>query len=64
MPRAYSTKRPRRIPSDFEPFFIANGWCRCNDVFGKRETLRYAQALGVDRLAQARQAHKARAGTS
>lgn len=54
MPRPYSTKRPKPIPAEFEQFFIANGWTRCNNVFGKRETLRYVTALGVERLSAAR----------
>jgi hypothetical protein len=57
LPRIYSTKRPKPIPAEFEAFFVANGWVRSNNVFGKRETLRYVTVLGRERLAAARQVH-------
>jgi hypothetical protein len=56
MRRAYSTKRWRPIPKEFETFFIANGWTRSNLTFGKRETLRYVTALGRSTLRQKRDA--------
>lgn len=59
MPRIYSTKKPKPIPAEFEAFFIAYGWQRANNVFGKRETLRYVTALGRERLAMARRAEGA-----
>lgn len=58
MAKPYSTKRPKRIPADFEPFFIANGWTRSNIAFGKRETLRYVTLLGRTRLSAARREHQ------
>lgn len=61
MPRPYSTKRPKPIPAEFEAFFIAHGWARCNHVFGKRETLRYVTTLGIDRRSAQRSASSERA---
>ncbi len=58
MAKPYSTKRPRRIPSDFERFFVENGWTRSNIAFGKRETLRYVTVLGRTRLSQLRREYQ------
>jgi hypothetical protein len=49
MAKPYSTKRPKPIPVEFQSYFLAHGWTRCNVAFGKRETLRYATALGLSR---------------
>lgn len=57
MLKAYSTKRTRPIPPEFEPAFIAGGWAKVNHMFGKRPSVRWFTALGPARLRAARIAH-------
>lgn len=61
MLKPYSTKRPRPVPPEFEPTFVAHGWCRVNQMFGKRASVRFFAALGPARLRAARDAHLAAA---
>jgi hypothetical protein len=54
MLKPYSTKLARPIPPEFEPSFIAGGWAKVNQMFGKRPAVRYFTALGPERLSIAR----------
>lgn len=52
--RPFSTKVARPIPPEFEPSFIAGGWPKVNQMFGKRASVRWFAALGPGRLRAAR----------
>lgn len=54
MRKAYSTKRPRPAPPEFEPAFVRGGWAKVNQMFGKRASVRWFTALGPARLRSAR----------
>mgnify|MGYP004535177185 CR=1 FL=1 len=54
MLKPYSTKRPKPVPAEFEPNFVAGGWARVNQMYGKRPAVRYFQQSGPDRLRSAR----------
>lgn len=60
-PRSFSTKLARPVPPEFEGLFVQHGWRRVEHVFGKRASFRYFNALGADRLTQARNAYLAEA---
>lgn|GEM_PF-1784452 len=52
--KAYSTRRIKRIPPEFEDNFIEGGWPRVNTMYGKRCANRWFVALGAERLKEAR----------
>ncbi|MBB5709323.1 hypothetical protein [Sphingomonas xinjiangensis] len=62
MLKPYSTKRPRPVPPEFEQNFIAGGWARVNQMYGKNPALRYFRVSGPERLSLMRKAHVRRKG--
>lgn len=59
MLKPYSTKLPRPVPAEFEQNFIAGGWARVNQMYGKRPAQRYFTLSGPEKLHAARKAAKA-----
>lgn len=57
--KAYSTKRVRPVPVEFERNFIELGWCVVNHMYGKRAAQRYFIASGPQRLRKLRDAFTA-----
>jgi hypothetical protein len=56
--KAYSTKRPRPIPAEFELKFVEGGWAKVNCMYGKRCSQRWFLAAGPQRLREARLAYR------
>lgn len=48
--KAYSTKRPKPVPVEFEQTFVQRGWCVVNNMYGKRAAQRFFIASGPQRL--------------
>lgn len=57
-PKPLSTKLARPVPPEFEAMFLAGGWPKVNQLYGKRAAQRYFTALGADRLRVARAAER------
>lgn len=57
-PKPLSTKLARPVPPEFEAMFLAGGWPKVNQLYGKRAAQRYFTALGSDRLRAARDAQR------
>jgi len=54
MAKAYSTKILRPVPIEFEDNFVRHGQEVCEQMYGKRATMRYRFAIGVARLSRLR----------
>lgn len=54
MAKAYSTKILRPVPAEFEVNFVQHGQEVCEQMYGKRATMRYRFAVGVARLSRLR----------
>lgn len=57
--KAYSTRRVRPPPPEFEATFVEQGWSVVNRMYGKRAAQRWFIALGPARLRHLRDAHEA-----
>jgi hypothetical protein len=57
MIKAYSTKKHRPVPVEFEMTYIRHGQAVCEQMFGKRATTRCRFALGASKLKRARRDH-------
>lgn len=61
MPRTklMPTSAPKPIPPEFMEKFIAHGWRRVENIWGKSTVLAWSKVIGAKRMAELRKAHLA-----